>query len=309
MKGVSLAVALMLVLSAGSIQSQDAGQPFMLVLGTAQDGGYPHIGCMKPCCRLAWSDDRRRQYVVSLALVDPAAKQWWLFEATPDIREQLQLFRALTDSAYRYLPDGIFVTHAHIGHYAGLMQLGREAMHAREVPVFVLPRLKQFLEKNGPWSQLVGLRNIVPTVMTAGKPVDIQDGSSVTPFLVPHRDEYSETAGFEIIAGGKNYLFIPDIDKWSKFERDIVAMVQRADAAFLDATFFSADELSGRSMDEIPHPLVSETTSLFKNERPEVRRRMVFIHLNHTNPLLWDAEAKARLRQEGYEIGFQGMRK
>src|ERR1041384_7514258 len=129
--------------------------PYVLVLGVAQDGGYPHMGCKGNCCDKAWKNDSLKRFVTSLALIDPVSKKWWLFEATPDIKEQLQLFKTITKSEYNFLPDGIFITHAHIGHYTGLMQLGREVMNAKEVPVYVLPKMKSYLENNGPWSQLV----------------------------------------------------------------------------------------------------------------------------------------------------------
>ena len=135
-------------------------QTYIQVLGTAQDGGYPHIGCKKQCCSRAWAGETEKQFVVSLALVDSVARKWWLFEATPDIKEQLQYFHTLNGGRYNYLPDGIFITHAHMGHYTGLMQLGREALGAKGIPVYVLPKLKNYLETNGPWSQLVWLNNI-----------------------------------------------------------------------------------------------------------------------------------------------------
>src|SRR5262245_26580693 len=79
-------------------------QQYVIVLGTAQDGGYPHAGCRKECCQQAWSDARLSRYVVSLALVDSSEKKWWLFEATPDIAHQLELFNRITKGAYNYLP-------------------------------------------------------------------------------------------------------------------------------------------------------------------------------------------------------------
>jgi pyrroloquinoline quinone biosynthesis protein B len=109
----------------------------------------------------AWQDSDLKQSVVSLALVDPASKQWWLFEATPDLAEQLHEFNSITQSQYSYLPAGIFITHAHIGHYTGLMQLGREALNSNQVPVYVQEKMANFLKTNGPWSQLVSLKNIV----------------------------------------------------------------------------------------------------------------------------------------------------
>jgi pyrroloquinoline quinone biosynthesis protein B len=277
----------------------------MFVLGTAQDGGYPQMGCHRACCTAIEKNMTHRQYVVSLALADPQQKKWWLFEATPDIKEQLKLFAEATQHQYNFLPDGIFITHAHIGHYTGLMQLGREVMNARKVPVYVLPKLKKFLETNGPWSQLVMLNNISLNELSVNTAQSLLEDISVTAFHVPHRDEFSETAGFRITTASQRYLFIPDIDKWSKWNREIVEEVKAADIAYLDATFYSADELPDRKISEVPHPLVTETMELFKKENESVKSKIHFIHFNHTNPLLYDGELQLKLKQSGFNIARQ----
>lgn len=275
--------------------------PYIIALGIAQDGGYPHMGCQKNCCKMAWANTKMQKQVVSLALVDPVSKKWWLFEATPDIKQQLQHFKSQTNSAYPYLPEGIFITHAHIGHYTGLMEFGREVMSAKALKVYVLPKLKAFLEQNGPWSQLVKLNNINIIELTADQPLTIFN-NTVTAFTVPHRDEFSETAGFKIITPTKKYLFIPDIDKWSKWNKNIIAEVKNVDVAMVDATFYSNTELANRAITEVPHPLVTETTELFKNEAATVKRKLYFIHFNHTNPLLWSAQAQQALQAQGFNL-------
>lgn len=297
----SLLVVLFL-LGAAAVQAA----PYLLVLGIAQDGGYPHMGCKKKCCKTAWEQVSKRRSVVSLALVDPAAKKWWLFEASPDIKEQLHYFAQLTNGAYKYLPDGIFITHAHIGHYTGLMELGREVMNTRHIPVYVLPRLKKYLEDNGPWSQLVQLGNINLVELHTDVSLDIAKGISVAAFTVPHRDEFSETAGFRIGAAGRKYLFIPDINKWATWDKDIVTEVQHCDIALLDATFYSTGELGKINIAEVPHPFVTETMQLFAHANAATKGKIHFIHFNHTNPLLWDAGTRARVLRSGYHLAGQG---
>ena len=279
---------------------------YVQILGIAQDGGYPHAGCQKQCCAQAWQTDSLRRYVVSFALVDREAKKWWLFEATPDIKYQFQYFKELSGGAYPYLPAGIFITHAHIGHYTGLMQLGREVMNTKDIPVYVLPRMKQFLETNGPWSQLVTLKNISLQALNVDSVLTLNEHISIQTFTVPHRDEYSETAGFKIITPKRKYLFIPDIDKWEKWEKNIVEEVKAVDIALLDGTFFSADELPGRKMSEVPHPLISETMALFKDEDAGVKSKIYFIHFNHTNPMLWNRDGRKEFAKGGFGIAQQG---
>lgn len=276
------------------------------MLGVAQDGGYPHAGCTKACCAPAWKDADKRRFVTSLAVV--AGDQWYLFEATPDIKDQLQYFKELTGGKYSYLPAGIFITHAHIGHYAGLMQLGREVMSTKEVPVYVLPKMKKYLETNGPWSQLVSLHNIKLEEMERGgsrRRIELSQGSfTVSAFTVPHRDEFSETAGYSFTVGKKKYLFIPDIDKWSKWERDVRREVESVDVALLDGTFFEDGELPGRNMAEVPHPFVQETMSLFTDN--DAGKHLYFIHFNHTNPLLWESKTAKEVEKQGFHIAHQG---
>lgn len=286
--------------------AQETTDPYLYILGVAQDGGYPHAGCEKQCCTKARQDISRKRNVVSFALVNPATKQWWLFEATPDINEQLHLFSVHAGKEYKYLPDGIFITHAHIGHYAGLMQLGREVMGTKNTPVYVLPKMKQYLETNGPWGQLVSLKNIVITELEQEKAIALTNGTNVIPFTVPHRDEYSETAGFKILTAKNKYLFIPDIDKWSKWNRAIIDEVNAVDVALIDATFYNGAELPNRNISEVPHPFVSETMNLFEAEPASTKSKIHFIHFNHTNPILWDDTTTASLRAKHYNIAKQG---
>jgi pyrroloquinoline quinone biosynthesis protein B len=286
--------------------AQNEHEPYILVLGIAQDGGYPHIGCQHKCCNMAWENDSLKKWVVSLALVDPVNKKWWLFEVTPDIKEQLHYFQSLTRGQYNFLPDGVFVTHAHIGHYTGLMEFGKEAMSTKEVPVYSLPRMAAFLETNGPWSQLVKLNNITLHPMHPDTSVQLTEQIRVTAFTVPHRDEYSETAGFRINTGNKKYLFIPDINKWDVWDRSIVTEVKAVDVALIDATFYDSTELPGRNLKSVPHPFVIATMNLFEKEDALTKSKIHFIHFNHTNPLLWGAKKRAEVKKAGYNIAIQG---
>ena len=165
-----------------------AKDPFIVILGITQDAGYPQIGCDKECCKNYWNKKIAKQKVTSLALFDPSTNQKWIFDATPDLTEQLQA----TDILQKGNLSGLFLTHAHIGHYTGLMYLGREALNANEVPVYAMPRMHDFLKNNGPWSQLESLKNIRLQKLKADSSIELTDKISVTPILVPHRDEFSE---------------------------------------------------------------------------------------------------------------------
>ncbi len=282
--------------------------PYVVVLGLAQDGGYPHLGCEKECCNAAWENPELKRFVVSLALVEPSSKKWFLFEASPDMSDQIQYFKELTGGKYNYLPDAIFVSHAHIGHYTGLMELGKEAMNSDNVPVYALPRMAAFLKDNGPWSQLVSLNNIAISEVKPGTGISISENSRVQLFEVPHRDEFSETCGYMINSGVKSYLFIPDIDKWNKWDKDIIEEIKKADIAFIDGTFYSDAELPGREMSQIPHPFIVETMALFSKEAMQTKNKIKFIHLNHSNPALFNQETIKQIKDKGFEVAVQGNR-
>ena len=279
--------------------------PFVVVLGTLQDGGSPHMGCEKDCCKTINPDKK----VVSLGLIDPMSKKKFLFEATPDFVAQTRMLKALLPSSANNLPDGIFITHAHIGHYAGLMFLGREAMNSKAVPVYAMPKMKSFLENNGPWSQLLTLNNIQINPLSEGKWENISPTLRVKPILVPHRDEFSETVGFIIEGPHKKLLVIPDIDKWEKWRTDIVSLIKEVDHALIDGTFFSAAEVGNRNITEIPHPLVQESMQLFDSLSTKEKEKIMFIHFNHTNPLLNEQSEEAKLlKSKGFRIAKINLR-
>jgi pyrroloquinoline quinone biosynthesis protein B len=280
---------------------------YLIVLGIAQDGGYPHAGCQRACCEQVFSGKNARRLPVCLGVVDRRSGKVFMLEATPAFAEQWRQLQAAANCSDKRSPDGIFLTHAHIGHYAGLMQLGREVMGAKNIPVWVMPRMENFLRKNGPWSQLIDLQNIELHPLRADSAVQLTADLRITPFAVPHRDEFSETVGYRIESPRRRVLFIPDIDKWEKWTRNIVDEVRSADCALLDATFFKDGELLGRAMKEVPHPFVVETMLRFATEPVSEKRKVTFIHLNHTNPLLWDAKARQELSAAGFSTAEEGM--
>jgi pyrroloquinoline quinone biosynthesis protein B len=294
--------------AAAALHAAPAGRPFAIVLGTAQDGGYPQAGCKKNCCKGAWGDAAKRRDVASLGIVDPDSGQRWFIECSPSFPRQARRL----DEAYPKLAgklDGILLTHAHIGHYAGLIHLGREVMGARGVPVHVMPRMEKFLRTQGPWSQLVGLKNIQLSPMRDDRAFALNKRLHVTPFLVPHRDEFSETVGFRIEGPQQKILWLPDIDKWEKWKTPLEKALKNVDVAYLDGTFFANGELPGRDMSKIPHPFIAETMRRLKNQPPALRAKVRFIHLNHTNPAHNPKSTAAKaIHAAGMRVAGQGER-
>jgi pyrroloquinoline quinone biosynthesis protein B len=268
----SALLALVLVAQGPSRSSPASGWE-LVVLGIAQDAGIPQLGCEQELCRSIRDGRRKPERVSSLGLVNRSLGVSYLFDATPDMVSQLGTLNG------GEVPSAVFLTHGHIGHYTGLMYFGRESLDAKGIPVYGTDRMAAFLTGNGPWSLLVTRANISLKRLTPDRAEPLADGVSVTAFAVPHRDEFTDTVGYLIEHAGRRVLFIPDIDQWAKWPRNIREVVDGVDVAFLDGTFASADEVPGRSMSEIPHPLIRSTRELLRGTKAAVW----FIHLNHTN--------------------------
>ncbi|MFK8161630.1 MAG: MBL fold metallo-hydrolase [Lewinella sp.] len=278
----------------------------LVVLGNVQDAGAPHIACKKDCCRELFDNPDPKRQVTSLGLIDRISGKTYLFEASPDLPRQTKMLKTIAD-VDEELPDGIFLTHAHIGHYAGLMYLGKEATNAKQVPVYAMPRMRSFLTNDGPWSQLVSNNNIALQQLTADSTILLTPQLQVTPFQVPHRDEFSETVGYLISGPHQKALFIPDIDKWEKWDRQIEDLIAEVDYAFLDGTFYDAAELNTRDISQIPHPFVSESMRRFAPLSRDEKDKINFLHFNHTNKLLVPGSKEiSEVFRQGFRVAYFG---
>lgn len=301
-----LSLLALFIFGCSSIELEPDKQPdqFITILGIAQDAGFPQANCEKENCRLYWQGKVEARHATSLGLVDQQSGSMWMFEATPDFKHQLHLLKKKSNADGL---SGIFLTHAHIGHYSGLMHLGHEVMGASEMPVYAMPRMKSYLEENGPWSQLVDYQNIDIELLAADSTIQLSDSLWVTPFLVPHRDEFSETVGYRIESKNKKVLFIPDINKWEIWDRDIVEEISKVELALLDGTFYNGNELPGRNMADIPHPFIVESLELFKNLPDSEKQKIMFIHFNHTNPLILDSSERKSVEKMGFRVSSEDL--
>jgi pyrroloquinoline quinone biosynthesis protein B len=281
------------------------------VLGTAQDGGIPQIGCYCKNCKRARQNPQFRRLKPSLAILDLKEKKAFIIDASPDISLQYDLIHermGYTRSNTKNVPDGILLTHAHIGHYTGLMFYGYEALAARKLPVYCSPRMGDFLSNNGPWSQLVNLDNISIHSLENETCVTLTPNISVEPLKVPHRDEYSDTLGFLIAGKKKKLLYIPDIQSWKAWDREIREEVDRVDFALLDGTFYSSDELPGRDLSQIGHPFITTSMDILEQVVKKGETQIFFTHLNHSNLALDpDSEASKYIYTKGFGVAQEGM--
>jgi len=292
-------------------KDQEETEVLVKVLGTAQDGGLPQIGCYCRNCIRAREDQRFSRLISSLAILDLKEKKYFILDATPDIRVQshMALTRlSLEQHGRKNSPHAIILSHAHIGHYTGLMFFGYEAMSTHKLPVYCSPRLRSFLTKNGPWSQLVRLENISLFTLSFEKILFLTPRISISSFLVPHRDEYSDTLGFIIAGKKKKLLYIPDIQSWEAWNRSIVEETKKVDYGLLDGTFFCSEELPGRNLTKIGHPFITTSLETLKDVAKKGKTKIYFTHLNHTN-LALDPEGKAlkEIKTKGFNLASDGM--
>jgi pyrroloquinoline quinone biosynthesis protein B len=277
--------------------------PVVRVLGSVQDGGLPHSACDCARCERARSDPASARLVSSLGVIFPAEGLRFLIDATPDIRPQLHALGAVG----RRPVDGMLLTHAHIGHYLGLAFFGFEATHAERVPVYCTPELAEFLRTNAPWDQLVRLENIVINELDHGETIELHPDLSVTVVAVPHRDEYADTVGFILQGPERSLLYVPDTDAWAAWDPPLPELLDGIDIAIIDGTFYSLDELPGRDISAVSHPLISDSMDLLeplvKSGKIEVR----FTHLNHSNPALDpEGEEIGSIRERGFDVVREG---
>lgn len=271
---------------------EQSGKPFVVVLGVSQDGGHPHPGCHRPCCQQVWDAPHLRHHVACLGVVEPNSGQTWLIDATPDFPHQLMWLQRTAGSQSL---AGIILTHAHMGHVIGLSYLGREALNTRELPVWTMPRLSTLLRENQPYQSLLSEGHIKLTQLSDGQDVELVDNLRVTPFLVPHRDELSETIGIRIDGPTASLAYVPDCDTWNDWIIPVEKVISEVDFALLDGTFFSSKELEQRNRSDVRHPTVKGSMKRFVGISPDERDKINFIHFNHTNPLLNPESHEAKL--------------
>lgn len=203
---------------------------------------------------------------------------------TPDFSLQLKMIETRLNIQPRI--SGVFITHAHVGHYMGLLEFGLEIMNTKNIPIYVMPKMKIFLEENAPFTQLIELNNIKLKIIEENITFDLNKNISIRPFEVPHRNEYSETVGFEIKSKNISLVYISDIDAWDQWDMDINDLIRSNDIVLLDGTFYNDAELLGRNMQAVPHPFIQDSLQQISLLEKEDRKKVYFTHLNHTNPVI-----------------------
>lgn len=278
------------------------------VLGTAQDAGHPQLSCGCSHCQAARKDSSLSRLQSSIAVLDKSKKNTFILDATPAFSRQLDILNELAaaenfDSKHL---AGILLTHAHIGHYTGLMYLGKEALAISDLPLYLSRKMLDFLQSNAPWSDLFKNDNLKPVVFEFGKKYKLTENIYFKALEMEHRNEHADTAAFLVNAGKKDFLYLPDFDSWSNFEKSFRKIIRKIDYAFIDGSFFDKKELGelrGRDLNQVPHPPIIETMELLSDIETAAKKKIYFTHFNHTNRILdQDGEKKKVVQEKGFNI-------
>ncbi len=304
---------------------------FIKVLGAAAGGGYPQWNCNHPNSRLARikSTNALPRTQSSIA-VSSDRNKWYIFNASPDLRQQLWCNPELmpnSDDPLRYSPImGVVLTNADVDHTAGLINL-RES---QKFSLYATKRVLDVLGKNTIFNVLnPKFVNRIPIMLNNSfKLNDTENnfsGISVTPFSVPGKvalwleDEKKgnnfgsveeDTIALEVSDGNNKFYYIPacaSIPEWLLEKLDNSALV------FFDGTLWQDDEMiiqnvgikTGKRMGHIS--MSGENGSIESLNKIKINRK-IFIHINTTNPaLLEDSKERAVANKNGWEIAYDTM--
>jgi pyrroloquinoline quinone biosynthesis protein B len=293
------------------------------VLGSAAGGGVPQWNCACANCRDAREGKAARRTQSSLA-VSPDGRQWLLLNCSPDVAEQIEAFAPLHPPQARGTPiTGMLLTDANVDHLGGLAALRqggaggfavRSSAVVRAIAV-AQPAFAPFASPPHRWLEvpldqqceaesdedIVGNRLTVRALAVPG----------TTPGYAGRRTVRGAVVAYEITArGSENGLLFAPV--FARLDDALAGAIASASVAFLDGSFYSDDELItanllGKRARSLGHQPVGGSDGTLAQLRG-VRTRVVFTHLNNSNPML-DVRSKAyvRVREFGAEIAHDGM--
>ncbi len=299
------------------------------VLGSAAGGGCPQWNCACRNCRGARDGsvriEARTQECVALSANGDA---WFLLNASPEIRAQIEGFPALHPRGLRHSPiEGILLTNGDLDHTLGLLSLresqplvvyATEAVRRGFVESNVLYRTLQRFPDQVTWRTLpVGAE--VELSRSGGAPSGLSVEALAVPGKVPLHLEGlgsapgpGENVGFRIREHGSGRVLVY-LSAVGRLTREVLSAAERADCLFFDGTFWSEEELrelraSEKRASDMAHlPIGGESGSLVALSSVRTTPR-IYIHLNNTNPVLCeDSPERAAVERAGWRIARDGM--
>lgn len=296
------------------------------VLGSAAGGGFPQWNCnCLNCDGVRNGRIRASARTQSSIAASGDGENWVLFNASPDVLQQIRNFpalqpaRALRDTAIA----AIVLIDAQIDHTTGLYML-RE--HRTPWPVWCTPGVREDLSVGNPvfgvlahyagidWRALP-LNDRFSIDGAPGLAFEALSLTSNAPPYSPHRDkpQPGDNIGVTLVdtASGKRIFYAPGL---GEMEPHVWAAMQRTDCVLVDGTLWTDDEMirlgasskTSRAMGHLPQS--GPDGMLEWLDRLPRATRKVLIHINNTNPILdEDSPQRAELSARGIEVAFDGM--
>ena len=289
------------------------------VLGSAAGGGFPQWNCHCEVCEAARAGARAVPRTQSSLAIRGADGPWFLVNASPDLREQLEALAAPSVDGVRSPPiAGVLLTDAEIDHTAGLLLMRESATPLRvlgdagveralRVGYPVLPMLERY--SGAAWESLAPERS---------QPLD---GSSleVEPFPTggdaPRylgSDAELEASGFVFRdrASGGVVTYAPGL---ARLDDRVIARFAASDLVLVDGTFWHDDDLarlgiSDRTARDMGHTPLAGPGGTLEALAGLERPRKVLVHINNTNPiLLEDSPEREQVVRAGVEVAYDGL--
>lgn len=290
-----------------------------LVLGAAAGGGLPQWNCGCANCRAARDpvSGLKPQTQSSLA-VSQDGEQWVVFNASPDIRAQIERNACLHPRALRDSPiRSVVVTNGDIDHITGLLTLREK----QPFTLFATTALMETLGQN-PVFQVLDPAVVLQQTIGLDAPFSPLGGLEIKLFAVPGKvplylegrdlklgQETDDTVGVEFRIGDKRAYYIPGC---GSMPPALAQRLEGADLVFFDGTVFEDDEMiragvgqkTGRRMGHMP--IHGEGGSLAALSPLSIGRK-VYVHINNTNPIWRGGPERDQVEAQGFEIGHDGM--
>jgi pyrroloquinoline quinone biosynthesis protein B len=287
------------------------------VLGAAAGGGFPQWNCGCPQCRAVRDESRPcRSRTQSSIAVSADYQRWYLLNASPDIRVQIESFQALHPQGLRSSPlRTVLLTDAELDHTLGLLLL-REGTG---IEVHATATVHETLRGGTSLLQTLGAyTNVEWRPVVTGIEVALADGLSYTAFSVPtNKRARFETGkgkegviGYRISDGNRVLVYVPGAQDLTSSVR---AQLEDCTCLLFDGTCWQDDEMkrlgiASRTSRDMGHmPISGEGGSLEQLARLPIEQK-IYIHINNTNPILIEDSPERRIVEEhGMEVAFDGL--
>jgi pyrroloquinoline quinone biosynthesis protein B len=290
------------------------------VLGSAAGGGFPQWNCRCPTCEAARGGAAARPRTQSSIAIRGAEGPWFLANASPDLRQQLETLGGGSANGVRAAPvAGVLLTDAEIDHTAGLLLL-RESSSA--LRVYGSEDVRRALTDGYPVLPILGAycgvewRTLDPgdALAIAGSSLEVEAfaaGGDAPRYLAGTRADVEATGFvFRDRATGGVLTYVPGL---ARLDDGVLERFAASDVVLVDGTFWVDDELarlgiSDRTAAQMGHVPLSGAGGTLEALAALSRPRSILVHINNTNPILLErSPERDAVERAGVEVGYDGL--